>query len=140
MSKTVLVDTGFWIALFDPRDQHHQEAGAKEDYLERLALVLPWPTVYETVRTRLVRRPDWVLSLDRRLKKPNVELIDDREYREDAYLYAVQYSTRRRRPISMVDMLCRLVIEDPCVRVDYVLTTNAPDFADVCRSCGVELL
>jgi len=26
VSKTALVDTGFWIAFFDPRDQHHAHA------------------------------------------------------------------------------------------------------------------
>lgn len=140
MTETALVDTGFWIALFDPREARHQTAGRNEDLLEFVTLIIPWPTLYETLRTRFVRRPDWVVRLDERLKKANVGFIDDRDYREAAYSLAVEYSTRRRRPISMVDMMCRLLLDDPNVRVDYLLTTNPGDFADLCRQHNVTLL
>ena len=140
MSDTALVDTGFWIALFDPREAQHQVAGDNEDLLELATLIVPWPTLYETLRTRFVRRPDWVVRLDQRLKKPNVEFIDDREYRDEAYSLVVEYSTRLRRNISMVDMLCRLLIADANIRIDYLLTTNPADFSDVCRRYNVVLL
>ena len=51
MPNTVLVDTGFLVALFDARDPLHE--GAKHilsDVLrpERARLVTVWPTVVET--------------------------------------------------------------------------------------------
>ena len=140
MSEIALVDTGFWLALFDPRDTGHQTASKNEDLLDLLTIVVPWPLLYETMRSRFVRRANWVGRLDQRLKKPNVEFIDDHEYRQEAYSLAVRYATQMKRPISMADMLCRLLIADANVRVDYLLTTNPRDFADVCRSNGVELL
>jgi hypothetical protein len=73
------------------------------------------------------------------MKKSNVRFIDDQRYREEAYSLAVEYS-RRKRPISMVDMLCRLLIADPEVRINYLLTTNPNDFLDVCAKRQVELL
>jgi hypothetical protein len=40
----------------------------------------------------------------------------------------------------MVDILCRLLIADPNVRIDYLLTTNPGDFADLCRKHNLEIM
>lgn len=64
MSETVLVDTGYWIALFDPREAAHGTVAGTEDLIELLTLVMPWPVLYETLRTRFMRRRDWVARLD----------------------------------------------------------------------------
>ncbi len=140
MNETVLVDTGFWIALFDPRDAEHENAGRNADFIEILTLIVPWPVVYETLRTRFVRRPDWIARLDDRFKQPNTVFIDDRDYCEEAYSLVVEHTLRLHRPISMVDMLCRMLIEDSTVRVDSLLTTNPKDFIDLCGRHGVEML
>lgn len=140
MSETVLVDTGCWIALFDPREEKHRLVAETTDLIESLNLVFPWPILYETLRTRFVRHRQWVARLDERLKKPTVFFIDDSDYCNDAYSLAVEYSTRLQRPISMVDMLCRLLIADPRIRIDYLLTINPGDFHDVCTSHKVEML
>jgi predicted nucleic acid-binding protein len=140
VSESVLVDTGYWIALFDPREPAHERVVGSEDLIESLTLVVPWPILYETLRTRFVRRRDWVARLDGRLKRPNVVFIDDRDYCEEAYSLSVEYSTRRKRPISMVDMLCRLLIASGAVRINYLLTINPADFHDVCTSHRVEML
>lgn len=141
MSETVLVDTEFWIALFDPRKpEPHAAAVARADYLELAALVVPWPILYETLRTRFVRRREWTTQLDQRLKRPDVVFVDDQPYRDDAYTLTIEYSTRWRRPISMTDMLCRLLIADREVQIDYLLTNNRSDFEDVCLERGVEIL
>src|SRR5258708_16573223 len=109
----MLVDTGSWIALFDPREQHHLSVARCAHLMESLDLVFPWPVAYEILRTRFVRRPSWVARLDKRLKHSNVLFIDDAAYCQAAYAQTVDYATRRKRDISMVDMLCRLLIEDP---------------------------
>ena len=140
VTEIILVDTAFWIAWLDPRDQHHLEARNKDEWLEDARIMIPWPIVYETVRTRLVRRPDRVLSFDRLLKKAQVFFVDDSDFRADAYDLAVEYAVHRKRSISMVDMLCRLLIEDVNTRVDAVLTTNPEDFRDVCEREGVIIL
>jgi predicted nucleic acid-binding protein len=141
VTDVAIADTGFWIALFDPRDQNHASARARADWIELATLIVPWPILYETLRTRFVQRRDWLTRLNGRLKKPNVEFIDDANYRDEAYALTVEYATRQRpRPISMVDMLCRLLIADPSIRVEYLLTTNPRDYLDVCRTRNVELI
>ena len=140
MNGNILADTSFWIALFDPRDQYHREATEKEQWLEGATIVMPWPIMYETVRTRLARRLERILLFDRYLKRPQIVFVDDSLLRDEAYRLAVEYSVNLRRPMSMVDVLCRLLIEDVNTQIDAVLTTNPGDFDDVCRSSRVMLL
>lgn len=68
VTEIILVDTAFWIAWLDPRDQHHAEAFLKEEWLTDSRIMVPWPILYETVRTRLVRRPERLVRFDRLLK------------------------------------------------------------------------
>lgn len=51
----LLVDTGYFFALFDPGDQYHEEAVKKQEWLDELPIVLPWPILYETLNTRFVK-------------------------------------------------------------------------------------
>jgi predicted nucleic acid-binding protein len=51
----VLPDTGVWHALFDSRDPHFEDVGEKGKVLGSTQALLPWPVVYETLRTRFVR-------------------------------------------------------------------------------------
>ncbi len=129
--NSALVDTSYWIALFDARDKHHAMALARAEYLDWTSII-PWPIMYETLGTRFIRRPEWVDRLDRQLKSSNIHFVDDSDYRDEVYSLVVDYSTRLRRGISMIDMLCRLLIADPAVRINYLLTTNLKDFAELC--------
>jgi len=140
VNDVALVDTGFWIALFDPREPEHADANRNADLIEQLTILVPWPILYETLRTRFVRRSDWILRLDSRLKQPNTVFIDDENYCSDAYSIAVEHSVRLNRPISMVDILCRLLIEDANINIDYMITINKKDVHDVCRKHNGELI
>lgn len=52
----------------------------------------------------------------------------------------IAYSIRLQRPISLVDMILRLMIDDINLKIDAVVTFNAEDFADLCYAKGVELI
>ena len=92
MSETLLVDTGAWLALFDPTEAHHEAMAGVADLIELAHLVVPWPVVYEILRTRLVRRPAWVAAFDQRLRKPSVTFLDDADYCKAAYSLTVESS------------------------------------------------
>ncbi len=134
----ILADTGLWYAMFDRRDQHHNAAKEKADVLELFQVVLPWPTLYETLRTKFVRNSIALGQFERFLKKPNVTYLDDSSFREAAFAMALE--TSLRRPLSMVDCLIRLVLEDVNTRISYLATLNERDFADVCRKKGIEII
>lgn len=140
MTETVLVDTGGWIALFDESSADHDAIASYAEIIEAAPLIIPWPITYETLRTRFTRRPAWVAAFNTLVGRSGVTFVDDTPYRVDAFSLTVDYATRLKRDISMVDMLCRLLIEDPGVRVDHLLTPNKKDFVDVCYANGVEIL
>jgi len=135
----VLADTGVWYAMFDPRDQHWDDTQEKEELLDLFGLVIPWPTLYETLRTRMVSNRSALQHLQEYLRRPQVVFLDDSSYREEALDLAFSSALRNFRPLSMVDCLIRLMLEDVNVRVDYLATCNERDFADVCHKRHIEM-
>lgn len=135
-----LADTGLWYGVFDRRDQRYDEAQSKIDYFEFLQIVIPWPTLYETLRTRFVRNQFALQRFEMFLKKHPIVFLDDTVYRDNAFDLAMESSIRGGRPLSMVDCLLRLIIDDSNVRTDYLLTFNPSDFLDVCLKNRVEML
>jgi len=135
-----LADTGIWYGMFDSSDQYHQEARDKAVKLSTLGILLPWPTLYETLRTKFVRNSLALGQLDRFLKRPNIVFLDDSAHRTEALELALDSSLRRKRPLSMVDCLIRLLLEDVNTNVSYLATLNLRDFADVCRRNSVEII
>lgn len=137
--KHVLADTGLWIGLFEARDQHHEEAEAIAGRLDLFRLVLPWPILYETLNTRLVRNTLALSRFENYLKRPNVDYLDDTRYRETALNLSLE-SSRRSRALSLTDCTIRLILDDVGVKIDYLATFNARDFADVCHRRRIELM
>ena len=98
--------------MFDQHDQYHAEARSKAEMLNKFRIVLPWPTLYETLRTKLVRNAVALARFERFLKTPEVIYLDDSLFRQEAMDLALESSLRQRRPLSMVDCLIRLLIDD----------------------------
>lgn len=134
----IMVDTGYWYALCDPREGDHENAVAKFDDFERSRIILPWPCLYETLRTHFVKQIHAVKRFAEIARQPNVEKLDDSEYRDDAYERTVE--TASKRPMSLVDMVMRLMLEDVNVRINALLTFNMKDFHDVCRKRSIYIL
>lgn len=135
----LLVDTGFLFALRDGRDQFHASAKAKQNWLDELPVILPWPVLYETLNTRFVGIPGAIDWFDRLVLSPSTEILDDSRYRKACYR-TVHATARRGRRLSLVDTVLRAIIEDSNVAVGALLTFDPRDFADVCRQHSVELL
>jgi hypothetical protein len=77
-------------------------------------------------------RRDWlILERERRL-----ELLDDQSLRSAALsdcLNEVARSPRSYRALSLADRVIRALLADTALRIDYFITFNPGDFADVCR-------
>lgn len=125
---------------FDPRDSHHAVAGTKKEWVETCTLFAPWPVLYETINTRLARRPDTISRFESLIRRPDATLLDDSPYRQDAYEDTLERAKKPHRPKSLVDSILYAIIEDPNVRIDAMLTFNLRDFGSVCQSNRVELL
>jgi predicted nucleic acid-binding protein len=138
--ENVLTDAGIWFALFDPRDQYAAHADQKAEYLDLLHIVMPWPILYETLRTRLVRNVQSLRRFETYLGTRNITYLEDGQYRDDALRLTFDSSLNRSRPLSFVDCVLRLMLNDVNIRIDYLLTFNDVDFADVCRNRGITLI
>ncbi|MGC8552545.1 MAG: hypothetical protein ACP5O7_06715 [Phycisphaerae bacterium] len=138
-NRVVLADTGFWIALYDRRDEHH---GSAVDIMELPALgdfLFPWPLHYELLRTRFVKNATWIESFNRIVKGNRLKTIDDCSYRAKALDLTMDWGSSGQRSISLVDMVLRLVIDDSQNRIREVVTFNPRDFHDVCHKRGIPL-
>lgn len=138
--ENVLTDAGIWFALFDPRDQYAVQADEKAEYLDVLHIVMPWPILYEILRTRLVRNAHSLRRFENYLGSHNITYLEDNSYRDDALRLTFDSSLNRSRPLSFVDCVLRLMLNDVNIKIDYLLTFNESDFADVCRTRGITLI
>jgi predicted nucleic acid-binding protein len=138
---TLLVDSGFWFALFDGRDQYHSAAQGKAELIDNARIAFPWPTLYETINTRFVKKnPVGMRRIDMLLKSSKAVLIDDVSYRDNALHVTIREPQNPLRPISLVDMVIRFILDDPNVRIDGLLTFNEADFADICLKRKIAIL
>lgn len=137
ISQQILLDTGFLYALFEAKDEHHPEALAYADFLSDYQIIIPWPILYETVNTRFIRRPITIRRMEKLLKRPNVTLLDDAAYKQEALELSL---SSVGRAFSVVDNVLRLVLDDRNVRVNYLFSFNRGDFADVCAQRNVEIV
>lgn len=130
-----VVDTGFWYALYDGRDVYHDVASDfMSNHCDGLHFLIPFPTLYETINTRFVKQRNHH-KMRHHINSDRCTLIHDEEYKIQAY-----DATFTMEHLSLVDMVIRLMIEDPNLRIDAVLTFNPGDFIDVCQARGVEIL
>lgn len=138
--KKVIVDTGYWLGLFDERDQHHADAEKKNIDFGFIDIVMPWPIMYETLRSRFVKNKNPLIYFERLLKKSRIEYIENAKYNSDAFELSLKSTLHMNRPLSMIDCLIRLMIEDPALNINCLITFNTGDFVDVCKRKGVEIL
>ncbi len=138
-SGRLLIDTGFFIALFNERDQHHASACKLGEWLDILPIILPWPILYETINTRLARQPANLARFDAIAQLPETILLDDSPYRSESYA-TVLAPTRPKAPLSLVDAVLCNIIEDVNVPISAMLTFNERDFLQICYEYNVELL
>lgn len=137
--QRILIDSGFFFALVEPRDPYHSEALDRQYWLDMFPAVLPWPILYETINTRLVRDPDKVAQFERLANAPETEFVDDSPYRDAAYEDVIARA-KAGHPLSLVDAILHSVITDPDIRVDAMLTFNLRDFSSVCSERRIEIL
>jgi predicted nucleic acid-binding protein len=148
--KDIYVDAGFLIGLYDEEDEFHEKAAHYFLSMFETAnncLVIPWPILYETVRTRAVKNRNAMLLLERYwkflLRHKRLTLISDVPFREDVVDECFSELTkpdRQRRNLSLADRVIRRMLLDKSVHIDAFITFNPKDFADACRAAQREML
>lgn len=122
MKFKVIIDTCFWIALLDPKDfVNKSEAERIADLIEDQYLIIPFPTLYEFVNSRLSRR-DTKVQFETIISRPNIIKLCDTEYKEIALENFFQKSNSYYSDVSLVDEVIKLILEDKLIGVDYIAT------------------
>ena len=96
--------------------------------------------LYETFNTRFAKNKMAVRLFENFLRQPQVVLFKDEQYRNAALEATFNAITAAHRPIALVDMVLRLILEDVNVRKHGILTFNPRDFVDLCRKFSIEIL
>lgn len=136
------MDSGFWFGFLDKRDQYYADAqNIYKQYLDNkgLRLLVPFPTLYEVLGTRLVKQSKQCGLLYRIMRSPKVEFVYDDNYRVSAYNLMLK-ENEKGRTLSLVDMIIRLMIADRNLKKDALVTFNVGDFEDVCRKNGIQII
>lgn len=141
--KSILVDTCFWFALLGTRQAELKPIAERifnRVKLNQDTLIIPFPTLYETVNTKLLREKnqtaaDWFLA--QLNSNPLFLKVYDDVYRDDAFAMTC---SNRNRGISLVDNILRVMMEDDSLRIDALITFNARDFVDVCTRREIILI
>ena len=134
--KNVLLDSGFWFALLTEGDQHHERAVEIFNQREGLRFLIPFPSLYETVNTKFVKEKNHQI-LRAHINSLAIELVHDDRYKQDAYDTTLQQT---KRDLSLVDMVIRLMLEDPDLHIEALVTFNPKDFVDICQNRQVEMI
>ena len=139
MNKVLLTDTGFWLGLLDPTDGYHERANIIADFLPDNRILVPWPCLYEVICTRLTRRREQLLAFEKLLADPSSELLDDSQYKDAALRRTFEMNRTAGYSHSLVDAVVREIVLDDTIRLDYLITFNERDFADVCAKRRIDI-
>ncbi len=140
IGKFILADTGFWIGLCDTKDDHSKISKEIFESLKQFWIVLPWPLLYEVLRTRFVKHLSKVNQFQQVLRTADVQKINDMPYREHALEKTIALDHLSKRSISLVDMVLRFMIEDVNLKIDGIITYNHKDFIDSCQRRQIPII
>jgi len=146
----ICVDTGFLVGLYVESDQYHERAQhCFFDYFGsgRNRLVIPWPILYETVSTRMVKNRSAMSLMEgdwkRLSREGRLQMLSDLPFREgiiDECFDELAKPRAHARNLSFVDRVIRRVLSDMNVRISAFITFNPADFGDVCKKSNRNMI
>ena len=140
MANRILVDTGFWYAIFDKEDVYHKiSTDIYNKYFNKIEydILIPFPTMYELLRTKFIKNKLVLSRISDMLKNNKLIKVYDDEYRNQALLLTLE---EPKRNISLVDNIIRLMLDDTKISAKGIITFNVGDFQDICRKKQVQIL
>lgn len=139
--RNLLFDTCFWFALIDPKDSEHEKATQmfNEFAKSEIKILIPFPSLYETMNTDFVERKDWLFRFNQIIQqRDKVILVDDSEYKDAAYQNTVHQ--HRDTKISLVDSIIMEMASSAKLKIDAIVSFNIRDFSLFCQERSIPLL
>ncbi len=118
-----LIDTGFWIALYNPEKEpeRSQDAESIAELIENEQIIIPFPTMYEFLNSKFSRK-EYVLRFEKLISRPNFIKIYDKDYRDKALEKFFNNKRFTKKDVSLVDEIIKEMIEDVNLKVDFVVS------------------
>ncbi len=138
--KYVVTDSCYWLGLLDETDEHHKKSLMISELIQNQYILFPFPCFYEIIRTRFLKKKEMLYNFENLLKNSNVKYIDDTNYKDSALLKVYELNKYSYIKHSLTDAVIREMISDINLRMDYLVTFNVKDFADICAIRGIEIL
>ena len=141
MHFNIVVDSGFWFALFTKSDKHHIQALSIEKNLLKdglFNLLIPWPTLYETINTKFVKKRDILPKFQYYINHPKSLKIDDEFYKNK--MIEMVLNPKKGEDFSAVDWIIRDILADRNIKTDALITFNERDFIDLCCKYNIEII
>jgi predicted nucleic acid-binding protein len=139
MNVNIIVDSGFWFALYDIYDDYHTRANNIVEYLDVSNIIIPFPTLYESLNTKFMKNTVAKIAFESILKRSNVTIVNDDLIKADALKITFTDESKKRN-LSLVDNIIRLILDDVNYKIDYLITFNRKDFIDICRKRTIEII
>ncbi|MDH5682666.1 MAG: hypothetical protein OEZ36_13835, partial [Spirochaetota bacterium] len=135
-------DSGFWLGLCDKKDQYHEKSKKIFEQIKYHNLYLPWPVLYEVLRTKFIKNNLLIKTFESYLKVRNLKLefLSDLEFRNLAYNNVLSIIKERKRTFSLVDAVIREMLAEEKLVIHYLITFNTGDFADICKRRNITLV
>lgn len=137
----LLADTCFWISLCDPTDGDHFETISMMEILtddRRHTILVPHPVLYETLCSRMVKKPEQVKLLSHYFEE--VIMVSDADYIKEAYTLVGRQANMNDGMASMVDWVIMLMADDIRNNVKGILTRNGRDFSVFCQKHEIPMI
>ena len=140
--RNILIDTGFWFALYNSHDQYHIRTCDMMEYINTdiNTIIILYPTLYETINTKFSSDIISMEKFKKILEDRNVFKLPDDDYRKDALDLTFKYSIGNKRNLSLADNIIRLILDSEKFNIDYLITFNVKDFSDVCKKKNIKIL
>lgn len=137
----LLADTCFWLSLCDPTEDDHFETVSMMEKLTSNrchSILVPHPVLYETLRSRMVKKPEQVKMITHYFE--DVIMVPDADYFQDAYRIVNRQANMRDGTASMVDLVIMLMADDSRNNVRGILTRNGRDFSVFCQKHEIPMI
>lgn len=139
--KTIILDTCYWIALFNPEKEKDKQKIVEfvselidENHYE---ILIPFPTLYEFLNSKLSRKKN--VNIETELAKPKYVKVYDNKYRDKALNNFLHQISTSNYDVSLVDEVIKEMIEDVKLRTDIIVTFDEA-LKNFARSMSVEVI
>lgn len=139
--KTIILDTCYWIALFNPEKEIDKQNLVQfvtelidENHYD---ILIPFPTLYEFLNSRLSRKK--TINIESELSKPKYIKIYDDRYRDKALKNFLDNISLYNYDVSLVDEVIKEMIEDVTLKTDILVTFDEA-LKNFAKSMSVEVI